>query len=143
MKTEKTKKSYWIRVANFVLVAVAIAFVGRYNPYLPSTEFSTQGIFTGIDNHPCLYKTALCPDKCGHAFKSANFRTTELEGTKVQLMTILLDENVEKNLTQQNIKVGDNVKLSWTEVRPWTSLRAWVGLSEGMVLNIEKISETP
>lgn len=36
-------------------------------------------IFDGIQHHPCRFRTALCPDRCGHARDVAHFNVVEYE----------------------------------------------------------------
>lgn len=33
--------------------------------------------FTGVKHQPCMFRTALCPDRCGHARDTAIFKVLE------------------------------------------------------------------
>ncbi|KAJ9512368.1 hypothetical protein QJQ45_012860 [Haematococcus lacustris] len=88
--------------------------------------------FTGLSDRPCRFRTALCPDRCGHASTTANFtvlrylqyekwgeyadeQATEFffdmkKGQGTRPFTVHQDELVQRiNLLQP----GDSVQLSW------------------------------
>jgi hypothetical protein len=48
----------------------------------------TISVFQGVEHRPCRFRTALCPDRCGHASDIAVF-------------------NVEKYLSYENLADGD------------------------------------
>ncbi len=39
------------------------------------SEHLVEATFSGIIDRPCMFRTALCPDRCGHAKKIASFQT--------------------------------------------------------------------
>lgn len=43
---------------------------------------TVTAVYMGTQEHPCMFRTALCPDRCGHATKVANFQVLDNEDYK-------------------------------------------------------------
>jgi len=87
----------------------------------------TDAVFEGVRHLPCLHKTSLCPDKCGHAKDVAVFRITAYRDyvknnphhgdpqAQEFLMPLKAGDEVsaEAVALAGSLKVGDAVKLDW------------------------------
>lgn len=87
----------------------------------------TDAAFEGVRHLPCLHRTALCPDRCGHARDVAVFRITAYRRyakdnphhgdpqAKEFLMPLVEGEEVSAEILQlaRSLKAGDAVKLDW------------------------------
>ncbi len=101
-------------------------------PYDTLATNSTIAVHEGISKRPCMFRTALCPDRCGHSKEIAQFKILEyLEYTKPGEYG---DEKQDKFYANLNIndeedrqkkefidfikelKKGDKVKLNWDHI---------------------------
>lgn len=87
----------------------------------------TDAVYEGVRHIPCRHRTALCPDKCGHAMDVAVFRITAYRSyernnpnhgdpeAKEFLLPLKVDESVSAEViaTAGALKVGEAVKLDW------------------------------
>ena len=88
---------------------------------------STHAVYEGVRHLPCLHKTSLCPDKCGHAKDVAIFRIVDYiaysktnphhgDPQTTQFMMPLIEGN-EVDATvlafAKALKAGDTVRLDW------------------------------
>lgn len=87
----------------------------------------TDAVFEGVRHLPCLHRTALCPDRCGHAKDVAVFRITAYRNyeknnpyhgdpqAKEFLMPLNEGESVAAAVLEKakSLQVGDAVKLDW------------------------------
>lgn len=113
-----------------VLLAFVVPVAGS-GPAEPSVDVlsahQTDAIYQGVRHLPCRHRTALCPDKCGHARDVAVFRITAYRSyTKANpnhgdpqaaefLMPLAVGEEVSAELLEvaKGLKVGEAVKLDW------------------------------
>lgn len=93
------------------------------------SEHLVEATFSGIIDRPCMFRTALCPDRCGHAKKIASFQTIKyLEyklvgkyGDEKQEVFMLDMDPAHKPQFQSaeiiaeisKLKPGDKVRLHW------------------------------
>jgi hypothetical protein len=91
------------------------------------SKHSTHAVFEGVRHLPCMHKTSLCPDKCGHTKDVAVFRVTgyiAYEKTNphhgdpqaAQFMMPLVEGNeVDAKVLAfaKELKTGDAVRLDW------------------------------
>ena len=113
----------------------------------------TIAIFEGIKHLPCMFRTALCPDRCGHAKDVAVFRIESYVdyqkpgkyGSEKQTTT-MVPLKVGEGMTQQDPKVleaikdlkpGDRVYLDWDHLYVKTER---LQSPEYPVIRIEKIN---
>ena len=87
----------------------------------------TDAVYEGVRHLPCLHRTALCPDKCGHARDVAVFRITSYReyvagnphhgDPKAAEFLMPLKEGDEVSSETlafaKGLQVGDAVKLEW------------------------------
>ena len=101
-------------------------------PYDTLAKNSTIAIFEGISKRQCMFKTALCPDKCNHSKEIAKFKIVEyLEYIKSgeygdeKQEYFYCDINVNAQEDKQKkefidfiktLKEGDKVKLNWDHI---------------------------
>lgn len=92
----------------------------------------TIAIFQGIEFHPCMFRTALCPDRCGHAQNYAKFKIVEYlkyekkgkyGDDKCDVFAINMNPNAEEDKQSPEIlnminelKVNDKVLLNWNHI---------------------------
>ena len=101
-------------------------------PYDILSTNSTIAIFEGIKRNECMFRTSLCPDKCGHSTEIAQFKIIEyLDYTKpgeygdekqeyfYANMNLNAPEDKQKkeyiDFINQ-LKIGDKVKLKWDHI---------------------------
>lgn len=125
-----------------ILLPLAVAVVlplAADQPPSPSTHASpapqvdalsthqTDAVFKGVRHLPCLHRTALCPDRCGHAKDVAVFSITAYRSyvkdnphhgdpqAQEFLMPMTEGEEVSAEVLQlaKSLKPGDAVKLDW------------------------------
>ena len=93
------------------------------------SSHDTKARFTGIADHKCMGRTALCPDRCGHSGKLATFEITEYLAyekpgeygdPKQETFQVLLEDNMGNLKVSAPIakairalKPGDLVHLKW------------------------------
>ncbi len=71
-----------MRLALVLLAAVLPLDAQNAAPAAPAPQVDvlsthqTDAVYEGVRHIPCRYRTALCPDKCGHAMDVAVFRIT-------------------------------------------------------------------
>ena len=101
-------------------------------PYDTLAKNSTIAVFEGISKRPCMFRTALCPDRCGHSKEIARFKILQyLEYTKqgeygdekqeyfYANMNINSEEDKQKKEFIEfirGLKEGDKVKLNWDHI---------------------------
>lgn len=87
----------------------------------------TDAVYEGVRHLPCLHKTSLCPDKCGHACDVAVFRITAYRDytkgnphhgdPRASEFLMPLKEGEEVSATMlafaRGLKAGETVKLDW------------------------------
>mgnify|MGYP004701973303 CR=1 FL=1 len=92
----------------------------------------TISTFEGIEFIPCMFLTALCPDRCGHAKNVAKFKVVEYikyekpgkyGDDKSEYFMVDINPNAEEDKQPQEflnviktLKVGDKVKLNWNHL---------------------------
>ena len=102
-------------------------------PAAPATQVDalstheTDAVYEGVRHLPCLHRTALCPDRCGHAKDVAVFRIVAYRNyAKANpnhgdpqahefLMPLKEGEEVSAATIEfaKSLQVGDAVKLDW------------------------------
>ena len=101
-------------------------------PYDTLATNSTIAIFEGINKRPCMFRTALCPDRCGHSQETAKFKILEYldyskpgeyGDEKQDFFFANLNINAEEDRQKKEfidfiktLKVGDKVKLNWDHI---------------------------
>ena len=101
-------------------------------PYDTLATNSTISVFEGIIKQPCMFRTALCPDKCNHSKEIAKFKIIEyLEYTKPSeygddkqdFFYADINSNAEENKQKKEfidfiktLKEGDKIKLNWDHI---------------------------
>lgn len=87
----------------------------------------TDAVYEGVRHLPCMHRTSLCPDKCGHAKDVAVFRITAYRSyeknnphhgdpqAKEFLMPLKADDEVSAEQLEmaKGLKPGDAVRLDW------------------------------
>ena len=100
--------------------------------YKVLSTHSTIARFEGIIHRPCMFRTALCPDRCGHARDLARFTILQYlnyekkdkygdEQEKEFYANINPNAEEDKQSTEvlniiKDLKVGDQVKLDWEHI---------------------------
>jgi len=123
-----------MRLAIVLLAAVLPLGAQHAAPSQPSapqvdvlSTHRTDAVYEGVRHLPCRHRTALCPDKCGHAMDVAVFRITAYRGYEKNnpnhgdpearefLLPLKADESVSAEVlaTARALKEGDAVKLGW------------------------------
>ena len=88
---------------------------------------STHAVYEGVRHLPCMHKTSLCPDKCGHAKDVAVFRIVDYiayektnphhgDPQATQFMMPLVEGNevdAKALAFAKELKAGDAVRLDW------------------------------
>lgn len=127
----------------FLLLVPALMFLplpAQHEPVAPApaphtpapqvdtlSTHETDAVFEGVRHLPCLHRTALCPDRCGHAKDVAVFRITAYRRyakdnpnhgdpqAREFLMPLVAGEEVSAEVLQlaRSLKAGDVVKLDW------------------------------
>lgn len=91
------------------------------------SSHQTDAVYEGVRHLPCLHRTSLCPDKCGHAKDVAVFRITGYRAYEKPnpnhgdprqaefLMPLKAGEEVSSEQLEfaKGLKAGDAVKLDW------------------------------
>ena len=93
---------------------------------------STVAIFEGINKRPCMFRTALCPDRCEHSQETAKFKILEyLDYTKPSQYGDEKQENYYAKISNntredrqkkefidfiRTLNNGDKVKLNWDHI---------------------------
>ena len=101
-------------------------------PYDVLSKHSVIAIFEGITKSPCMFRTSLCPDNCGHSKKMANFKiekyldykkTGEYGDEKQDYFYADINVNATEDKQKKefidfikNLKKGDKVKLNWEHI---------------------------
>ncbi len=101
-------------------------------PYDTLATNSTIAVFEGISKRPCMFRTALCPDRCGHSKEVARFKIVEyLDYTKPgeygdekqEYFYANININSEEDRQKKEfidfikgLKEGDKVKLNWDHI---------------------------
>ena len=101
-------------------------------PYETLSKNKTISIFEGINKRKCLFRTALCPDKCNHGKEIAKFKIIEyLEYLKeseygdnkqeyfyANMNVNDVEDKQKKEFIDfiQKLKEGDKVKLDWDHI---------------------------
>lgn len=113
-----------------LLLSVFLVATAQHAPETKVDALSTHrtdAVFQGVRHLPCLHRTALCPDRCGHARDVAVFSITSYrEYTKgnphhgdpqAREFLMPLEEGEEVSAAQlafaKALKPGDAVKLDW------------------------------
>lgn len=114
-----------------LVLLAAILPLGAQNAAAPQVEVlsthQTDAVCEGVRHLPCRHRTALCPDKCGHAMDVVVFRITAYRGyvknsphhgdpeAREFLLRLKPDEAVSAEVvaTARSLKVGDAVRLDW------------------------------
>jgi hypothetical protein len=89
----------------------------------------TVARFTGIKDHRCMGRTALCPDRCGHSGKLATFaivkylryeKPGEFGDPRQEQFRVLIEDNMNQPKVPaailksiNTLKAGDLVRLAW------------------------------
>lgn len=87
----------------------------------------TDAVYEGVRHLPCMHRTSLCPDKCGHAkdvavFRIMAYRSYEKNNphhgdpqAKEFLMPLKADDEVSAEQLEmaKGLKPGDAVRLDW------------------------------
>ncbi|KAH0787848.1 flp [Histomonas meleagridis] len=101
-------------------------------PYDVLATNSTIARFEGIIHRPCMFRTALCPDRCGHAKDLAKFtilkylnyeKKGQYGDEEATEFYANINPNAEEDRQQADIiniikdlKVGDQVRLDWEHI---------------------------
>jgi len=113
-----------------ILLIAAVSFAAQHEAAAKVDVLSTHqtdAVYEGVRHLPCLHRTALCPDKCGHARDVAVFRITHYRSYVKNnpnhgdpqapefLLPLRQDESVSADIlsTARDLKVGEAVKLDW------------------------------
>ncbi|KAH0793952.1 hypothetical protein GPJ56_002164 [Histomonas meleagridis] len=88
--------------------------------------------FDGIEHRPCMFRTALCPDRCNHAKDLAVFTINEYinyekkseygdekqEKFYVDINPNAIDNKQDPQILEfiNNLKKGDKVKILWEHI---------------------------
>ncbi len=70
-----------MKLAIFAVMMTAMSLQAA--PLPPAQELARNEVFaiyTGTKDIPCMHRTSLCPDKCGHAKKVAIFKVLRNDG---------------------------------------------------------------
>lgn len=116
----------------FALMIFAVAILGADSkPAAPAVDVlsvhQTDAVYQGVRHLPCLHRTSLCPDRCGHAKDVAVFRITAYRSyTKTNphhgdpqaaefLLPLKAGEEVaaEQLDLAKGLVAGDAVRLDW------------------------------
>eukprot|EP01104_Vermistella_antarctica_P013798 TRINITY_DN4242_c0_g1_i1.p1 TRINITY_DN4242_c0_g1~~TRINITY_DN4242_c0_g1_i1.p1 ORF type:complete len:128 (+),score=21.79 TRINITY_DN4242_c0_g1_i1:93-476(+) len=89
-------------------------------------KHETKATFEGVIERPCMHMTSLCPDRCSHTKKRAQFSIDEYTnyeshsqyGQKTKAFAVALDgSEAEKDgkvlSTIESLSNGDKVALHW------------------------------
>ncbi|KAI9008533.1 hypothetical protein DFJ74DRAFT_711640 [Hyaloraphidium curvatum] len=80
-------------------------------------EHDTISEFEGIKTTPCRFRTALCPDKCGHAKEGALFSiksyNNKVDNEETKVGFEVADIDAESLAVLKGLKEGDSVHLVW------------------------------
>lgn len=71
--TRGSKLEYKVEEANW---QDAFCSVEPDSTYEMLSTHDVNAIYTGIETIPCRFRTALCPNRCGHGGEMANFEVT-------------------------------------------------------------------
>ena len=101
-------------------------------PFETLATNSTIAIFEGIEKRPCMFRTALCPDRCEHSQETAKFKIVEyLDYTKPgqygdekqEFFYANMNPNAGEDRQKKEfidfireLKNGDKVKLNWDHI---------------------------
>lgn len=114
-----------------VLLAAALPLGAQDGAPAPQVEVlsthRTDAVYEGTRHIPCRHRTALCPEKCGHATDVAVFRITAYRShekgnpshgdpeAREFLLPLKAGESVPADVlaATRALKAGDAVKLDW------------------------------
>jgi len=89
-------------------------------------QHDTVATYEGTKTRPCMFKTALCPNQCGHARENASFKIksykTPVENQDTAVGFETAKTAAEHLATIKGLKEGDEVDLQWKWVQPLTRL---------------------
>ena len=101
-------------------------------PYDTLATNSTIAVFEGISKRPCMFRTSLCPDRCGHSQEVARFKIVkyldytkpgEYGDEKQEYFYANMNINSEEDRQKKEfidiikgLKEGDKVKLNWDHI---------------------------
>lgn len=74
----------YITLALGCVAALAVAWLAWATPLPEEAELlasnTVEAKFIGVQDHPCRFMTALCPDRCDHGTRLATFQVISNEG---------------------------------------------------------------
>lgn len=72
---------------NTIIAIAALAMPSLFAAPMPAkaellASNTVTAVYVGTQERPCMFRTALCPDRCDHAAKVANFQVLDNEDYK-------------------------------------------------------------